>query len=123
MAVSRAEVLGSYRYVMRAVRATFQQDAVAVRRSREAARAEFLKHRGASGAALRKLVDDARDAADFLRSSIVQARLSPSGRYEMKLRAVEDGTRTVSVQPAAVQGGGAEAKEDACCGGAGHSHG
>lgn len=116
-AALKSEVLGSYRYVLRAIRETFQNDVDAVQKSKAAARMEYRKHFGVKdNGQISKMVADARDAADFLRSSIVQAQLnSQTQRYEMKLKSPDDKPQHLNVEPAQLDANGAP-KSD-CCGG------
>ncbi len=50
---------------------------------------------------IQKMVNEANEANDFLRSSIVQASLNQQGRYEMKLRSgMGENDNTIRVQDA-----------------------
>lgn len=119
----RREVLGSYRYVLRAISDTFRGDARAVKTSLTAARAEFRKHGAVTDAAVvKKMVHDARDAADFLRHSIVQAQLNSEGRYEMKLHSPDNKSAShIDLEPASA--GAPPPGTGECCGGGPHSRG
>ena len=82
-ATSSAPVARSFRVLLRTVRETFAGDAVALAKSRAAVREQFRAHaRERDAAKIARLVADAHDAANFLRESIVQAKLNKDGsRY------------------------------------------
>ena len=83
-----AAVRGGLRALLRSVRETVPGDAAALATSRAEVRRHFLLHeREADAAAVARLVADAHDAANFLRESIVQARLNTRGRYGAAPRA------------------------------------
>ena len=78
----RASALSSYRYLLRAVRSTFAGDSHAVQAGREEARRQFESHRGESDAGeVQRRVAEAREAADFLTGSVLQARVNDKGNY------------------------------------------
>ena len=102
----------AFRALLLAVREKFSGDAAALRTCREEARKHFRANAGVRDAAkAAALVADALDAAKFLRESVVQARLTPEGRYAM----------AIPPQPgvATQVEGGAEAGKRAAAGGSG----
>ena len=102
----------AFRALLLAVREKFAGDAAALRTCREEARKHFRANAGVRDAAkAAALVADALDAAKFLRESVVQARLTPEGRYAM----------AIPRQPgqATQEEGGAEAGRRAAAGGGG----
>ena len=67
----------------------FRGDTVTLTASRKELRARFDETRRSSGALGAQEIDqalaDAAEAADFLRTFVVQAKLNERGNYEMKL--------------------------------------
>lgn len=95
----------------------FRGDATALSTCRTEARAQFRRNASvADPKQIQKLIADANDAADFLRNSIVQAKLNEAGRYEMKLNdnMVEKGSNSVKLQDAttACEGGKANVADN-----------
>jgi uncharacterized membrane protein YgcG len=106
----------AFRALLLAVREKFAGDAEALRTCRLEARRHFRANAGVTDAAkAATLVADAFDAARFLRESVVQARLTPAGRYAMTIPP-QPGVNTV------VQGG-AEVKSGADRSGGGEGGG
>ena len=85
---------------MRVVGETFKGDQQALQRCRAEARKQFRANAGERDSArIARMVEDALDAANFLRESVVQAQLNAQGNYAMKLKPQAGGD--VAVQPAA----------------------
>lgn len=77
----------AFRVLLRAVQDTFKGDAAALQKCRVEARKQFRANGGERDAArVSKLVADALDAANFIRESVVQAKLNEQGQYAMKLK-------------------------------------
>jgi complex III assembly factor LYRM7 len=115
-AAARHPVAASFRALLRAVAETFRGDAQALRTCRAEARKQFRAHASErDGARIARLVEDARDAAHFLRESVVQAQLNAQGNYAMQLKpqpgsgGVGGGGSSASGSPIAVQPAGSAA--------------
>ncbi|XP_042516963.1 mitochondrial zinc maintenance protein 1, mitochondrial-like [Macadamia integrifolia] len=80
MGGGRGEVLNAYRVLLRATRKSFAGDTLMLNESAIEVRKKFEENRNVkSEAEIKKLLDDARDASDFITNMIVQAKLNPSG--------------------------------------------
>lgn len=75
--------LAAYRDVLRAARQAFKNDAHALAASRAELRGKFNEAADAQGDAAAAAVADAHEAADFLRTYVVQAELNERGNYAM----------------------------------------
>ncbi|CAA7398425.1 unnamed protein product [Spirodela intermedia] len=79
------EVLSAYRTLLRATRKTFAEDTLMLTQSAMEVRKKFEENREVSSEAeLRRLVDEAREAAQFISTMIVQAKLNSRGGFEVK---------------------------------------
>ncbi|KAH7838680.1 hypothetical protein Vadar_029793 [Vaccinium darrowii] len=79
------EVLMAYRAVLKATRKTFAGDHLMLRESAAEVRKKFEENRHVtSEAEIQRLLADAHEASDFISTTIVQAKLNPSGGYEVK---------------------------------------
>lgn len=65
--------------------AAFKNDAHALAASRAELRSKFGEAAGAAGDDAARAVADAHEAADFLRTYVVQAALNERGNYEMRV--------------------------------------
>ncbi|XP_042475670.1 mitochondrial zinc maintenance protein 1, mitochondrial-like [Macadamia integrifolia] len=74
------EVLSVYRSLLRATRKSFSGDKLMLTESAIEVRTKFEQNRNVtSEAEIKKLLDEARDASNFISNMIVQAKLNPSG--------------------------------------------
>ena len=73
--------MNAYRGLIRAARATFGGDAFALSEARRELRVQFEAGRGLEGQAARDALEAARDAEDFLRNNVSQARLNENGNF------------------------------------------
>ncbi|XP_027098784.1 mitochondrial zinc maintenance protein 1, mitochondrial [Coffea eugenioides] len=81
-----AEALRAYRSVLRATRKSFAGDTLMLRESAAEARKKFEENRHVtSEAEVRRLLEEAREASQFISTMIVQAKLNERGGYEVKL--------------------------------------
>jgi hypothetical protein len=97
----------AFRALLHAAREKFAGDAAALRTCRAEARKHFRANAGVRDAAkAAALVADALDAAQFLRESVVQARLTPEGRYAMAIPPQPGRNTTVEGGSDAASGGG-----------------
>ncbi|KAM0954385.1 putative complex 1 LYR protein [Dioscorea sansibarensis] len=79
------EALSAYRALLRAARKSFAGDTVMINGSTAEIRKKFEENRAVSSEAeIKKLLDEAREAAHFITHMIVQARLNSSGGYVVK---------------------------------------
>eukprot|EP00884_Botryococcus_braunii_P018712 jgi/Botrbrau1/5524/Bobra.0023s0011.1 len=77
--------LAVYRILMRTVNNVFKDDDTAIQLARRDIRSQFTANRLASGPELDGMFAAGEEAASFLRSCVVQARLNDRGNYEMKI--------------------------------------
>eukprot|EP01025_Chloroclados_australasicus_P034899 TRINITY_DN35627_c0_g2_i1.p4 TRINITY_DN35627_c0_g2~~TRINITY_DN35627_c0_g2_i1.p4 ORF type:complete len:126 (-),score=9.30 TRINITY_DN35627_c0_g2_i1:115-459(-) len=84
--MSKSQILGAYRLLRRTSNKTFQGDIPMILESRKRIREAFDTYSTETDSAkIQQLLQDARDAADFLRTSIVQAPLNERGSYELNI--------------------------------------
>lgn len=80
--MAAGEVVRAYRMLLRATRKTFAGDTLMLRESAAEIRSKFEANRHVnSETEVRKLLDDATEASDFISTMIVQAKLNPDGSY------------------------------------------
>jgi len=85
-ALLRHRVLCSYLRLRRATVRLFSRDDQALAASRERTRSEFLKHRDVRDPAqIERLLQQAAEASEFIRKSIVQAELTSRGTWRASL--------------------------------------
>ena len=78
--------LGAYRKLLRTVAATFKGDDVTLSAARREIRQKFEDNRQvADESSLPVMIADAYDAAEFIKTHVVQAELNESGNYAMKV--------------------------------------
>ncbi|CAM8888664.1 hypothetical protein QQ045_024649 [Rhodiola kirilowii] len=93
MGSKAAEALKAYRSVLRATRKSFAGDNVMLRESALEVRKKFEENRNVgSDVEIQRLLDEANEASQFISTMIVQAKLTPSGAYEVKPDQVHSGT-------------------------------
>lgn len=79
-----ATARGAYRALLKAQRQLFGGDVEALALAKTQTRAEFMRHSAEQDAAtVGRLLDDAMETAQFMRTSIVQGRLNDKGNYEV----------------------------------------
>ncbi|KAJ9535473.1 hypothetical protein OSB04_un001399 [Centaurea solstitialis] len=79
------EALTAYRSLLRATRKSFAGDTVMLEGSAAEVRKKFEENRHVtSETEIRRLIDEAREASDFISNMIVQAKLNSRGGYEVK---------------------------------------
>uniref|UniRef100_A0A2N9FQR5 Complex 1 LYR protein domain-containing protein n=1 Tax=Fagus sylvatica TaxID=28930 RepID=A0A2N9FQR5_FAGSY len=82
---ARGEALSAYRTLLRATRKTFAGDSLMLTESGSEVRKKFEENRHVSSdGEIRRLLEEAREASQFISTMIVQAKLSSSGGYEVK---------------------------------------
>ncbi len=84
MSALRPQVLRGYRALLRSIDTVFRADAAAVLHCRGEARKAFRLNAAvplSDTARIQALVDEAREATDFLHQNIAQARVNAAGRY------------------------------------------
>ncbi|KAL6564188.1 hypothetical protein OROMI_015638 [Orobanche minor] len=80
-----SEAIQAYRAVLRATRKTFAGDTLMLRESAAELRKKFEENRHVSSPAdLSRLLEEAREASQFISTMIVQAKLNERGGYEVK---------------------------------------
>eukprot|EP00262_Sarcandra_glabra_P003661 TRINITY_DN14422_c0_g1_i1.p1 TRINITY_DN14422_c0_g1~~TRINITY_DN14422_c0_g1_i1.p1 ORF type:complete len:105 (-),score=6.85 TRINITY_DN14422_c0_g1_i1:277-591(-) len=80
-----SEALNAYRALLRATRKSFAGDSLMLTQSASEVRRKFEENRNVSAETdIRRLVEEAREAADFVSTMIVQAKLNSRGGYEVK---------------------------------------
>ncbi|KAL3648037.1 hypothetical protein CASFOL_009005 [Castilleja foliolosa] len=80
-----SEAIQVYRAVLRATRKTFAGDAVMLRESASEVRKKFEENRHVTSPAdLSRLLEEGREASQFISTMIVQAKLNERGGYEVK---------------------------------------
>ncbi|CAN6469388.1 unnamed protein product [Victoria cruziana] len=83
--MGKETVAGAYRALLKAARKTFAGDEWMMQQSAREIRSKFEENRQATGDDhIKKLIDDAYEASRFVANMIVQAKLNPSGGYEVK---------------------------------------
>ncbi|KAI5650014.1 hypothetical protein M9H77_36019 [Catharanthus roseus] len=87
MATGRAtEALRAYRQVLKATQKSFAGDTLMLRESAAEVRKKFEENRHVSSEAdVQRLLDEAREASQFISTMIVQAKLNNRGGYEVQL--------------------------------------
>lgn len=79
-------MLRAYREVLKATRKSFAGDTQMLKASAMEVRSKFEENRSVtSDSDIQKLIEDAREASNFISTMIVQARLNDRGGYEVKL--------------------------------------
>ncbi|CAI9767825.1 unnamed protein product [Fraxinus pennsylvanica] len=79
------EALCAYRAVLRATRKAFAGDTLMLRESAAEVRKKFEENRHVTSSAdLQRLLEEAREASQFISTMIVQAKLNERGGYEVK---------------------------------------
>ncbi|KAK9067693.1 hypothetical protein SSX86_011804 [Deinandra increscens subsp. villosa] len=82
-----AEGVTAYRALLRATRKSFAGDTVMLDGSAAEVRKKFEDNRHVtSESEIRKLLEEAREASDFISNMIVQAKLNSRGSYDVKPR-------------------------------------
>ncbi|XP_050236676.1 mitochondrial zinc maintenance protein 1, mitochondrial [Mercurialis annua] len=82
----RGEALIAYRSLLRATRKSFAGDTLMLNGSASEVRKKFEENRHVtSDTEIQKLLDEAREASQFISTMIVQAKLNDRGGYEVKL--------------------------------------
>ena len=76
--------IAAYRSLLKAQRSLFNADLVARTAARAETRLRFMEHAGASADAVPALVQDAIDAADFIRTNVAQTVQNERGNFEFK---------------------------------------
>ncbi|KAM7254885.1 hypothetical protein ACFE04_020126 [Oxalis oulophora] len=80
-----ADVLKAYRGLLRATRKSFSGDSVMLKASATEIRQNFESNRNlTSEADVNRVLEEAREASDFISTMIVQAKLTDKGGYEVK---------------------------------------
>ncbi|KAJ0691672.1 putative complex 1 LYR protein [Helianthus annuus] len=83
--VLSSEAVIAYRNLLRATRKSFAGDTVMLQGSAEEVRKKFEENRHVtSEPEIRKLLDEAREASDFISNMIVQAKLNSRGGYDVR---------------------------------------
>ncbi|EFN51348.1 hypothetical protein CHLNCDRAFT_141064 [Chlorella variabilis] len=81
-----APALNVYRGLLRSASAAFKGDATMLSAAQQEIRAKFEESRHVSDPAQRQqLLQEGSEAADFIRTSIVQAASNERGAFEMKI--------------------------------------
>lgn len=81
-----------YRRLLRAVGTAFKGDQLAIFSARQEVRKEFEKNRGVtSSSSLQQLYAMAEETADFLRTCIVQGKVTEHGAVAVQLQPHHDG--------------------------------
>ncbi|KAL3827823.1 hypothetical protein ACJIZ3_016625 [Penstemon smallii] len=79
------EAVRAYRAVLRATRTAFAGDTLMLRESAAEARKKFEENRHVTSPAyVSRLLEEAREASQFISTMIVQAKLNERGGYEVK---------------------------------------
>ncbi|KAL8499126.1 hypothetical protein ACS0TY_022195 [Phlomoides rotata] len=87
-----SEALSAYRAVLRATRKAFAGDTLMLRESASELRKKFDENRHVtSPVELSRLLEEAREASQFISTMIVQAKLNERGGYEVKPEKVHAG--------------------------------
>jgi complex III assembly factor LYRM7 len=77
--------LSTYRYMLRAARSVFAGDQHALSETRRELRRQFLENKHLAKDEAKILCDEARDAADFLRKSVVQGVRGADGTVKVEI--------------------------------------
>ncbi|GKE36419.1 mitochondrial zinc maintenance protein 1, mitochondrial [Tanacetum coccineum] len=78
----RTEAITAYRSILKATRKSFAGDTVMLEGSAAEVRKKFEENKHVTNEPeIRKLLDEAREASDFIRNMIVQAKLNERGGY------------------------------------------
>jgi Complex 1 protein (LYR family) len=86
--------LQAYRNLLRVTRDLFRADHVALRQSRAEIRSNFEKSKEVKDLQeIRKLVQDALEAEEFIKRNLVQARLTKRGTYAVTLKDPDAGLK------------------------------
>ena len=101
-----AEGRAAYRLLLRARAAAFKGDAPTLQASGAELRARFEEHRALAGAARDRALAEAREAAEFLASHVVQAELNERGNFAMQVepRHAHTLAEEAAPEPGAVSG-------------------
>ncbi|KAJ4955932.1 hypothetical protein NE237_012715 [Protea cynaroides] len=79
------EAVSAYRALLRATRKSFAGDKLMLTESAIEIRKKFEENRNVtSEAEIKKLLDEASEASDFISNMIVQAKRNPSGGFVLK---------------------------------------
>mmetsp|Transcript_22647 Transcript_22647/g.57975 ORF Transcript_22647/g.57975 Transcript_22647/m.57975 type:complete len:103 (-) Transcript_22647:120-428(-) len=82
----RQQALSSYRQLLRTALTAFKGDAVMTQAATQEIRTKFEQSRHETDeGAVRKLLDDGREASEFIQSFVVQGKLNERGNYEIKV--------------------------------------
>lgn len=86
------EALSAYRALLRARKKSFAGDLPMLTQSAKEIRSKFEENRAVSSTSeIQKLLQDAREATDFLTNMVVQAKLTDRGNYEIRLDKEHEG--------------------------------
>ncbi|KAF5731445.1 mitochondrial zinc maintenance protein 1 mitochondrial [Tripterygium wilfordii] len=81
----RGEALSAYRALLKATRKSFAGDSLMLNASALEVRKKFEESRQVtSDAEIQRLLEEAREASQFISTMIVQAKLNERGGYEVK---------------------------------------
>ncbi|XP_065860472.1 mitochondrial zinc maintenance protein 1, mitochondrial [Euphorbia lathyris] len=82
----RGEALIAYRALIRATRNSFAGDTLMLKASAAEVRKKFEENRHVSSETeIQRLLEEAREASEFISSNIVQAKRTDRGGFEMKV--------------------------------------
>jgi len=81
-APARQTAIGAYRLLLRTVATTFKGDDLTLLAAKKEIRQKFEDNRDNSGT---ELVSEAYDAAEFIKTHVVQAEMNEEGNYSMKI--------------------------------------
>lgn len=82
-----APALSVYRQCLRSVQQSFRGDQYMLHNSRKELRSKFEANRQVSDCgAIKKLLAEGEEAADFIKTFVVQAKLNKRGNFEMKVQ-------------------------------------
>lgn len=115
MASAARSAVGSYRTLLRTISHVFTGDAKALQTGRLSARQGFRANAAVHDPdAIAKLVDEARDATEFLREHIVQAKINNEGNYALKVHGDFREEAKMTLQTPAEA---SSKTKEGCCGG------
>ncbi|KAK9831574.1 hypothetical protein WJX74_000763 [Apatococcus lobatus] len=78
--------LAAYRVLLRSITAAFKGDAFMLQQSRREVRHKYQEAAGLTDPAeVQKKVAEAKEAADFIRTNVVQAQLNERGNFAMQV--------------------------------------
>lgn len=81
------QALAVYRNLLRSVAAAFKNDGMMLSAAQQEIRSKFETSRGVSDAQqVQEMLAEGNEAAEFIRSSIVQATMNERGAYEMAIQ-------------------------------------